>query len=333
MKFHRYVHDFLLLFIFGSVSVVWSIERKQVEEKYFSMPSGRSITLTANEGNITVHSWEREEVVLEMTKRAWGEDSLEAERLLDAIEVEIREEMDQLVIRELDFKEREDRFHFFDLFDSDFWREQGQRNSLVDFELTIPRNVHLRLRCDEGDVDLSGTQGKLDIDVDEGSVHIENIISEEIRISADEGDVRIQQAQDEDQGLIKIEMDEGSIWFENGQIGEIDFTTDEGEIVIDHIELNQCWLNTDEGDIEVSFLPVKDGRYRMETDEGDVELSLPEDVNLHIALITGEGRIESDFDMNIQRRQEAERVEETIGREEGTLRIYTGEGYIRLRKR
>ncbi|MBN2030816.1 DUF4097 family beta strand repeat protein [bacterium] len=321
-----------IVLLLSTVSNGWSVERSRVEEKQFSMSPGGTVTVTADEGGIDVHTWEREEVYLKMTKRAWGKNDREANRNLDELEVEIREEINHLIVRELDRDRTGGSFHFFDLFDPNFWQEQGNRGGVIDFELIVPENTHLRLRCDEGDVDVSRIQGKMDIEVDEGCVNLEDIVTSQIVVSVDEGDVNIRRINSRDRGMMTLETDEGSIRIEEGQIGEADIGTDEGDILFRNIEVERFWLNTDEGNIEIDFYPLKDGRYRAETDEGDVEVSLPDNANLQVVLQTDEGRIDSDFDLNIQRRDEAERAEGSIGRGEGTLRLYIEEGDIRLLK-
>ncbi len=322
----------VVISLFAHVSKGWSVERSRVEERHFPLSSGGSVAITADEGSIDIHAWDREEVYLKITKRAWGRNSGEADRNLDELEVEIREEMDRVVIRELDRDRTGDSFHFFDLFDPNFWREQSNGEGVIDFELTVPENTHLRLRCDEGSVDVSQIRGEIDIEVDEGDVNLEDIVSTQVVVSVDEGDVDIRKIEGQDRGIITVETDEGSIRIEEGQIGEADIGTDEGDIIFRNMEVERFWFETDEGDIEVDFYPMEDGRYRAETDEGDVEVSLPENVNLQVVLQTDEGRIDSDFDLNIQRRNEAKRAEGSIGQGEGTLRVYTEEGNIRFLK-
>ncbi len=330
MKWRMWVCFVIVLF--NNVSKVWSVERRQVEEKHFPISPGSSIILTADEGGIEIRSWAREEVYLKITKRAWGENSREADRILDDIKVEIREEANRLVVRELDHRERDSQFHFFDLFDPDFWQEQGRKGSVVDFELTVPEQIHLRLQCDEGNVNVSRIQGEIYIEVDEGDVDLKDIVSPQMIVSVDEGDVDVRKIEGQGRGIVNIETDEGSIRIEEGQISEADIGADEGNIIFRNVEVERFWFGTDEGDIDVDFRPVKNGKYRMEADEGDVEISLRDDADLQVILQADEGRIDSDFDLNVRRRDEAERAEGTIGTGESTLRVYTEEGNIRLLK-
>ncbi len=309
-----------------------SVEVSKVEEKTFKLSPNGSVSLTADEGSIVVKTWEKDEVYLKMTKRAWGRNRREAERLLNEIQVQIYEGGNRLVIKELDHR-RGEHFNFFDLFDSDFWREKGWKTGVVDYELTVPKKVRLRLKADEGDVEVLGAAGKLTIDTDEGDVELEDVSSKEIQINADEGDVKIYGSDTKSQGFCKIDADEGRILVEDGMFEELTFRADEGEIVLRNVKAHYFSLSSDEGDIRVDFQPMENGIYRMGTDEGDIEISLPPDASLRVRVRTEEGKIESDFDLPIKERDDGEVMEGVIAHNGGMLKAYTNEGDVLLRKK
>ena len=309
---------------------VWCDEARKVEEKTFDFDMDGNISLTADDGSIVIRSWDKEKVYLKMTMRAWGRNRREAERLLDEVEVKIQEGRKRLVIkvREHDY---DDHFNFFDIFDGEFWREHRWRGGIVDFELTVPKRVNLKLRTDEGDIDVQGTEGKLTIDVDEGNVDVEDVLSNNVQIGVDEGDISLYHIIGRDDGFVKIDSDEGAIFIEDTEMGDVDVRTDEGEIDLRNVQTPRFWLTTDEGDIRADFQPVKNGSYRMESDEGDLEIFMPLNVNLQVRLQTYEGRIDSDFDLSIRDHDDGESMEGVIGRNEGMLRAYTDEGDIAIR--
>jgi len=224
-----------------------SVEVSKVEEKTFKFSPNGSISLTADEGDVVVKTWEKDEVYLKMTKRAWGRNRREAERLLNEMQVRIYEAANRLVIKELDHR-RGEHFNFFDLFDSDFWREKGWRTGVVDYELTVPKKVRLRLKADEGDVEILGAAGKLTIDTDEG-------------------DVKIYGSDTKSQGFCEVDADEGRILLEDGVFEELTFRADEGniEISLPQDASLRVRMRIEEGKIESDFdLPIR-GR-----DDGEV---------------------------------------------------------------
>ena len=308
-----------------------SMEISRVEEKTFKLSPNGSVSLTADEGSIMVKTWEKDEVYLKMTKRAWGRNRHEAERLLNEIQVQIYKDDDHLVIKELDHG-RGEHFNFFDLFDGNFWREKGWRRGVVDYELTVPRKVRLRLKADEGDVEILEAAGELTIDVDEGDVKLERVSSEKIQVNVDEGDVKIYGNDNKSQTFCSVNTDEGRILVEDGMFEELSLRADEGDIVLRNIKASHFLLSSDEGDIWVDFQPIENGVYRMRTDEGDIEIFLPPDVSLRVRMRTEEGNIESDFNLPVIKRNDGEVMEGVIGHDGGVLKAYTNEGDIFLGK-
>ncbi len=309
-----------------------AVEVSKTEEKTYKLDAGGLVSILADDGDIRITSWNRNEVKVKMTMRAWGRSRREAQRQLDDIEVQVQSDRDRLVIKEVTRGSDKD-FNFFDLFEEEFWRNKNWRDGSIDFEIVVPKEVELQLRTDDGNVQVADTNGKLVIELDEGDVEIDNIVSEHIQVDVDEGDIEFTNVRHEGTGLWKINADEGNIYLKNSETQEIDVSTDEGEIYLMAIQVLRFWLSTDEGDIEVEFQPMKDGRYRMETDEGNIDIALPENANIQLDLETYEGRIDSDFNLSIRGRDDGEVLDDALGRNEALLKGFTDEGDIVLRRR
>jgi hypothetical protein len=314
-----------IFFIFSTGKLLAS-ELVKTEEKRFPLSNGGSISLAADEGFIMIKSWDKDEVYLKMTKVVRARNRHDAERLMDALQVHIQQSRERLSIRELD-RYHNNRFSLFDLFDGEFWRH-GSIHSYIDFELTVPRNVNLKLRCDEGDVDVTDVRGEMLIEVDEGDVTLEKIVSNRVQVNLDEGDVIIAEAESQDYGHWKIATDEGHISVEEGQISELDASSDEGDIYLRDLTLSRFWLITDEGDIICDFSPHSGREYHLETDEGDLEITIPDHSNLDVKLITYEGSIDSDFKLPRRRYDDGEIMEGQIGQRGPKLKAVTDEGDI-----
>ena len=322
--------------IFSAMMVVFIFsfcraeEIEKVEEKNFSLKPGSLISIAADEGDIMVSSWDKDNVFLKMTKRAWGRSRKEAEHFLENITVKIYQSDDKLTIKEVERDQRD--FRFSDLFDHDFW-ESGGYGTSVDFELKVPENINVKLGCDEGDVEVTEIKGEINIEVDEGDITVSNVISEDIQIYVDEGDIYLTEIENSEKGFLNIETDEGDIVIRGGNLGEVDIDSDEGDILINTNTLVRSWISTDEGDIELWFLPLENGDYRLETDEGDIEITLPEDSDIDVRLQTSEGRIDTEFSLEVYDRDEGESVDGVIGKNLSYLKAYTDEGHIVLLKK
>ena len=318
-----------LLICFLSVSS-YCDEVKKVEEKSFKMAPGGHISIEGDEGFIKINSWDKPEVHLVMTKRAWGRSQADAEKNLKKIEVRISEYDDRLDIKLV--KERDSKnYSFWDLFDPDTWSEHG-RSPTVDFELTVPKEINLKLINDEGDVTVKSIIGDVEIHVDEGDIAISDLVFNELTLSVDEGDIDGVDLINPD-GRLAIEVDEGDVLFEDVRVRRLKVECDEGDISIKDLSCNSCTINTDEGDIELDISLNKNDRYRVYADEGNVSFYLPDAPDVKLDLEAEDGSIRSDFEVRISKKDDRRICRDTIGDGNALIEIYTDEGTIYLRRR
>ena len=113
--------------------------------------------MIGDNGLISVKSWDKSQVELKITKRAWDRSRRRAEARLRDIHVDIDRRSDRIVIRYIN-EDRGKGFDFFDLFDPDKWRDSSAE---VEFELMVPKEVDLRLENDEGDIEVAGVIGDI----------------------------------------------------------------------------------------------------------------------------------------------------------------------------
>ncbi len=328
MSSRRYLL-FLLLLVLGFSQVPLAEEIEKKEEKTFPISKDGTVTLMGDEGNIQVSTWQRDEVVLGMTKRATARNAKEAERLLDAIEVQIQHTGNRLVIREVK-PWRENNFNFFDLFDGEFWKDREWMNAWVDFDLKVPSGVRLKIESDEGDVNIEDLDGPLSVVADEGDVTLASIRSSDVKIVVDEGDLHIGKADNAEKGTWNIHMDEGSVTIEDCEVRDLDCRSDEGNIKILRLAAKRVWLFTDEGDIQVEVDAGRGDVYQMEADEGHVGIIVSEGSDLSVRLETSEGRIDTDFPISVHESDDGEIAEGEIGEDGAVLKVYADEGDIIL---
>jgi len=318
----------ILMFFLASNS--YCSEIKKVEEKTFKIDPDGYISVAGDEGFIKVNSWDKPEVHLVMTKRAWGRSEKDAKKNLKTIEIRINQYDNRLEIKLIKPKRRRN-YAFWDLFDPDTWGEH-RRSPTVDFELTVPREINLSLANDEGDVTVKSIVGDVEIAVDEGDIEISNIEFNELSLSVDEGDIDGIDLNNPD-GRIIVEVDEGEVSFDDVSVRRLRIECDEGDISAKNLSCNSCNISTDEGDVELDISPEKNDRYKITTDEGTVTFYLPHDPDVKLDLETEDGSIRSDFDVRITKRNDGRRCRDTLGDGNALIEAYTDEGTIYIKRR
>jgi hypothetical protein len=319
-----------ILLAFTICACVQAGEVQKTEEKTFPLQAGGEVVVQANGGDVTIRSWDKFEVLVRVTEKAWSRRRLEAEEILDKIRTEMSLEGDRLVIREPEEQEGRNT-SFFDFLDGGwFGKERGYS---LDYDLTVPRGGDIRVEADEGDISVSGTSGALVLITDEGDVKADDIDVRSLRVEADEGDVHIRGVRSKGKGEFVIEADEGDVEVIDGNIEELDAGTDEGRILLENVRAQKLNLTADEGDVRADFTPKADGSYTIDTDEGGVDLTVPADASLDVDLRTENGRTDSDFELNRRESDSGDRMSGRLRNGGATLRVNAAEGDIVLRKR
>lgn len=306
-------------------------EITKTEERTFDFNAGGKIQVIGDAGFIRVESWDKNAVYLRYTKRAWDSSRRSAERRLEDLQIEITDQPGQLSIRQTPGFE-EHQFNFFDLFDPDRW-SHSRHASRIDFELKVPRECHLVLESDEGDITVRQIAGEVRADSDEGNIALENLARGEVSAQTDEGEIDCRNLQLEDYRL-QLASDEGTVRASEVTARSLWAETDEGDLVLLRINAGGGKLNSDEGDIELEATRFAEGSWSITTDEGDVELFIPADADTEISLESDDGSIRSDFTLErISHDDNLERRTGRLGEGRARLEIYTDEGNISLRRR
>lgn len=332
MRISRFVSAVFLMVIAGHFAHAGTREEiTKTEERTFDFSPGGRIQVIGDAGFIRVESWDKNEVYLRYTKRAWDSSRRSAERRLDDLQVEISDQPGQLSIRQVPGFEEKD-FRFFDLFDPDRW-SHSRHASRIEFELKVPRQCQLLVEADEGDITVRQIEGEVQADSDEGNIILENISRGEVSAETDEGEIDCRLLQLEDYRL-QLASDEGTVRASDVTARSLWAETDEGDLVLLRINAGGGKLNSDEGDIELDAVRFDEGSWSIVTDEGDVELFLPGNADTEMTLESDGGNIRSDFALEkFSRDDHIERRSGRLGEGRSRLEIYTDEGNISLRRR
>ena len=326
-KIFMMVFGGILLNVFATIG--FSEEIKKIETKTFNLTFGGYISVQGDEGFITVNSWDKPEVKLVMTKRAWGKSKEDAEKNLEKLEIKIEQYENRLDIKLIKPKENQN-FSFWDIFDPDTWQD-NRHLPTADFELTVPKQSNLKLINDEGEVTVRSIKGDIEIHVDEGDIQLSDLEFNEMNLSVDEGGVEGTNLMNPD-GRLTITVDEGDISLEDVSVRRLRVECDEGNVVVKNLEANSCSIAADEGDIELTLSLHENDHYRLNSDEGNITCYLPQRSDVRLDLETEDGGITSDFDVQIRREGDGRICRDKLGSGAALIEAATDEGTIAIRE-
>lgn len=268
------------------------------EVKTFQVGGPTEIQLETFDGAIEVHSWDRNEVEIDIEKRAMEQS------LVDQMRVTAEQQGDRIVVKVSGPSRRE------------FEGIQVGVNFSPSARLrvAVPRQSQLTATSGDGSITVEDVRGKIALTTTDGTVRA-NRLAGEITVRSGDGAIRMERIE----GAIDIETDDGSIVFD-GRPSVLRARTSDGSIRVE-IEpdsaMNGDWdVETGDGSITLSLPSSFNGLIDAETRDGSVRANHPSLTN---ETRDGEGRSE-------RRRT----LKATLGTGGRTLKVRSGDGTIRI---
>jgi hypothetical protein len=267
------------------------------ETRRFPVSGPPDITLETFEGSIEVHSWDRNEVEVEIEKRGMDQ------ALIDEMTVEAEQQGERIVLRVKGPARQEVRGLTIGVHISPAAR----------LLVAVPRSSSLQARTGDGSIRVEDIAGRVALRTGDGSVTADRV-SGEVEIRSGDGSVRVENAE----GRLDLETEDGSITVD-AKPSALRAHTGDGSI---RVRLHPETAMADDWDLQ--------------TEDGSVTLSLPPSFNAEIDAATRDGSVrvshpaladEAGDDGEPRRRRE---VKTRIGDGGRLLKVRTGDGTIRI---
>ena len=271
------------------------------ETKTFKIAGVPDVQLDTFDGAIEVHSWDRDEVEIEIERRAMEQ------ALVDEIKVSAEQEGDRIVVKVTGPARRQG----FDGIQVGVHISPTAR-----LRVALPRKSQLMAKSGDGSITIEDVSGKITLNTTDGSVRGSRLTGE-ILVRSGDGSIRMERIE----GKVDLETEDGSIGLE-AKPSTLRAKTSDGSIRM-QIEADSTmaedWdVQTDDGTV-VLMLPTEfNGQLDAETRDGSVRASHPG--------LSGESRSGEDRD---ERRR---KLKATLGSGGPTFRVRSGDGTIRIER-
>lgn len=272
------------------------------ETKRFTVSGIPEVQLDTFDGSIEVHSWDRDEVEVEIEKRAMEQ------ALVDDMKVSAEQEGNRIVVK-ITSPRRSDGHggvqigvHF---------------SPTARVRVALPRNSQLTAASGDGSLVVEDVHGKINLRTGDGSIRVSRL-SGEIVVRTADGSIRVDRAE----GKLDVETEDGSITME-AKPTTLRARTSDGTI---RFEIQPDSIMAEDWDVQ--------------TANGSVVLTVPDGFNAVLDAETRDGSVRTDRaglrrepseGESRQQRDERRRVlKATLGSGGKTLRVRTGDGSIRI---
>jgi hypothetical protein len=202
--------------------------------------------------------------------------------------------------------------------------ERVELPSIVDYQLTVPRWMDLRLSGVNTAMDLKGVEGEVSAQTVRGSVALVGG-RRFIRLIAFDGDVSLERAR----GRIEVSSLNQGVVLSRVE-GPIRANTVNGDIRLEDVVSDDVEATSVSGGIVYAGSVRDAGRYRFATHDGDVTVFVPGRTNAAVSVATFDGDFESSFAIPELRPRHGKRFDFVLGTGEAELDLQSFLGTIRL---
>ena len=191
---------------------------------------------------------------------------------------------------------------------SNDWDDDDRHSVSVTMTVRVPRGTEVRVGTGNGAVSVQQVRGPVQASTGNGRVEVTGTEGT-VQVRTGNGDVAVRDAK------AAVHVSTGN--------GRVTVATTEGPVDV----------RTGNGDIDVRMTTVRAADdMQFHTGSGEVRVTLPASFNGELDASTGNGEVESDFDLKVRGRLDPRRVRATIGTGGPLLRLTAGNGRVELLK-
>ena len=276
------------------------------EVKTFKVTGVAELNLDTFDGAIELHSWDKNEIEVEIEKRAMEQV------LLEEIKVDAQQQGDKVTIKITGPTRMEHRGLTIGVNISPTAR----------LRVAVPRNINIHAVSGDGSIRAEAIEGRLVLNTSDGSV-TGTRLGGDIQIRSGDGSIRI----DNSTGKLDLETTDGSIGLE-AQPSVLRAKTGDGSIRAtiepDTVMADNWELTTSDGTVVVNLPSLFNAELDVETNDGSVRTSHP--------LLDDDRERRRDGEDSDERRERRRMLRSKLGDGGKMFRIRSGDGSIRIER-
>ncbi len=300
-------------------------------EEHFDVSDGVHLHVTHGDGDVTIAPWTRDIINIKVRYRAeiemigWGKEP--------DFDVEFRSTDDAVHVTG---KER----------DFPIVGYRSIRRQDYSYTISAPSYAILHLNGDDGDILIEDWNADIECCLDDGDISLAAVSCDRVQLVLDDGDLEILHFK----GSLDIRADDGDITVFDGQMADVLIAVDDGDIEISEstgsfeilmddgdatlraVGADHLGMRGDDGNISIELLGGGAVDIDILMDDGDVSLSLEDDVSATVVITMDDGSADIDLPRIVDLVEGEHRVKGRLGEGEGSIRIQTDDGTVRIRE-
>jgi len=273
------------------------------EVKTFKVSGQPEVVLDTFDGSIELHSWDRNEIEVEVEKRAMEQS------LLDEIKIDAQQEGDKIVVR--------------------VTGPRGERHGVTigmhisptaRLRVAVPKNANINAVSGDGSIKAEAIEGTIVLRTSDGSI-TGTRLGGDIQVRSGDGSIRI----DNTTGKLDLETEDGSVGVD-ARPSVLRLRTGDGSVRVtlepETVMTDNWEITTTDGSVVVTLPGLFNAELDAETSDGAVRTNHP--------LLDGDRDDRRDGEGSDDRRERRRTLRSKIGEGGKILKIRSGDGSIRI---
>lgn len=274
------------------------------ELKTFKVTGQPEVVLDTFDGAIELHSWDRNEIEVEVEKRAMEQ------ALLDEIKVDVQQEGDKIVVKVTGPARGDRRGVTIGMHISPTAR----------LRVAVPKNANINAMSGDGSIRAEAIEGKIVLRTSDGSI-TGTRLGGDIQMRSGDGSIRV----DNSTGKLDIETEDGSVGVE-ARPSVLHVRTGDGSVRVtlepETVMADNWDITTSDGGVVVTLPGLFNAELDAETSDGSVRTNHP--------LLDDDRDDRRDGEGSDDRRERRRTLRSKIGEGGKILKIRSGDGTIRI---
>jgi DUF4097 and DUF4098 domain-containing protein YvlB len=319
-----------VLILFTCTSLIFAKEFTKEYHEQFPVSKGMTLNLKSGDGDVTIESWDKDEVQVDIVYRADHQGRSESERSF-----------------EVDFDLTSRTLHIIGE------ERTGSRYGITSrhiyqytYDIKAPAYLMLDADGDDGNMKISGWRSDIECTLDDGDLVLKDIecaetylkiadgdltienIKSDIAIWADDGDVDISGIEAE---RCQLEIKDGSCVIDDAT-GSYKIRFDDGDVKLSRVNANMIDVRGKDGRIELDLINSVNPDIILQTDDGPIRLRLNPDISAELSIETDDGDFSINLSNESRAREKKKWYQSTLNKGDGDITIRTNDGSVKVRE-
>lgn len=204
---------------------------------------------------------------------------------------------------------------------------QMERNTTIDYELTVPVALDLAVHGMKSPVTIRGTQGRVEVHTINGAIDVRGG-RDRIQLHTVNGPATVEGAR----GRVEVHGVNQDVILRNVSGDGVSVHAVNGAVLMERVDARTVEANTVNGRIRFNGAIQSDGTYALNAHNGEIVFEVPEGTNARFQVSTHQGTLHTRFPVTIEEGPHGKQFEFILGSGNARVELTSFNGTIEVRR-